>query len=265
MLLTWTRIAAIGALANLASAQIPGRQAGTTEIKLFEATLPHTTQIRYLVQLPGEYAARQNATWPMLVYLHGASARGSDLELVKRYGPPAAAAQGNGLPFVLISPQCPEGEIWTDTDGLIAMIASVRKQYRINPRRIYLTGISMGGRGVLYLAYKNPATFAAVASLAPYAPITGWGRGLASTPVLIVHGDKDAAAPIHDSEELLEAITKARGSVELKVLPARDHYIADLYSGTAIYDWLLKHQRQRPGAGLSEEEHRPAPKVFSRK
>jgi len=243
MLLTWTRIAAISLLMSLASAQTPGKQSGTTEVKLFEATLPHMTRVHYLVQLPGQYHGRRNATWPLLVYLHGGSARGSDLEMVKRFGPPTTAGRVTTFPFVLISPQCPEGEIWTDTDGLIAMIASVQKQYRIDPRKIYLTGISMGGRGVLYLAYKHPTTFAAVAALAPYAPITAWGKGLVSTPVLVIHGDRDAAAPIGDSKELVEAITKARGTVEFRFLPGRDHYIADLYGGGDIYEWLLKHHR----------------------
>jgi predicted peptidase len=238
MLLTWARIAAIYTLVSLSPAQTSG---GRAEVKLFEATLPHTTRIQYLLQLPGEYYARRDRAWPLLVYLHGASGRGSDLELVKRYGPPATAGKVNA--FVLISPQCPEGEIWTDTEGLIAMIASVQKQYRIDPRRIYLTGISMGGRGVLYLAYKHPATFAAVASLAPYAPITAWGEGLASTPLLLLHGDKDAAAPIEDSKELVASITKAGGTVEFRPLPGRDHYIADLYGKGDIYDWLLNHQR----------------------
>jgi predicted peptidase len=215
MLLTWARIAAIYTLVSLSPAQTSG---GRAEVKLFEATLPHTTRIQYLLQLPGEYDARRDRAWPLLVYLHGASGRGSDLELVKRYGPPATAGKVNAFPFVLISPQCPEGEIWTDTEGLIAMIASVQKQYRVDPRRIYLTGISMGGRGVLYLAYKHPATFAAVASLAPY-------------------------APIEDTKELADTITKAGGTVEFRPLPGRDHYIADLYSKGDIYDWLLKHQR----------------------
>lgn len=101
----------------------------------------------------------------------------------------------------------------------------------------------MGGRGVLYLAYKHPSTFAAIAVLAPYAPVTAWGRRLASTPTLIMHGVKDTIAPLAESKELFEAIIKANGPAEMKVLSDRDHFIADLYEGNSIYDWLLRHAR----------------------
>jgi predicted peptidase len=123
----------------------------------------------------------------------------------------------------------------------MALIGFVEKEYRVDSGRIYLTGISMGGRGVLYLAYKYPRKFAAVGALAPYS--TAWGKGLSATPVLIIHGQNDVTAPVEGSRDLAKAILEANGDVEFRVLPERGHDIANLYDGNEVYDWLLKHRR----------------------
>jgi predicted peptidase len=247
----WTRATlgwtfAIGTIAlATARAQFPadGQRTGQEEVKSLHASVIREVKLRYLVQLPRGYQTEQDERWPLLVYLHGGSGRGSDIKRVKQYGPPVVAGENRDFPFVLASPQCPEGEIWSDTDALIAMIDAVQRDYRIDPRRIYLTGISMGGRGVLYLAYKYPGKFAAIEALAPYSPITAWGTQLASTPIRIIHGAKDTIAPLADSQELVKAIQQANGSVDLQVLPERDHFITDLYNGTEVYKWLLAHKR----------------------
>ncbi len=112
----------VAIVAGLAVAQ-------TAETRSLETHLTGTLRIQYLVQLPSHYRQTREKRWPLLVYLHGGSARGTDIALVKRYGPPAFAAKGGNLPFVLVSPQCPEGEIWRDTVALVAMIDAVQRDY----------------------------------------------------------------------------------------------------------------------------------------
>jgi len=215
----------------------------STEVRTLETKITRTARLQYLVQIPSQYLTEGQRRWPLLVFLHGGSGRGSDIALVKRYGPPAVAEKITDFPFVLVSPQCAEGEIWTDTEALMAMIDTVQREYRIDSRRIYVTGISMGGRGALYLAYKYPSRFAGVAALAPISPIAAWGTGFGTTAVLIVHGDKDISASIGDSQELVDAARHANRSIDFTVLSGRDHFIADFYEGTEIYDWLLKHRQ----------------------
>ena len=72
------------------------------------------------------------------------------------------------FPFVVVSPQCPAGEIWTDTEAIDALLDRVIRDYRIDQQRTYITGHSMGGRGALYFAYRLPSRFAAVLALSPY-------------------------------------------------------------------------------------------------
>jgi predicted peptidase len=229
-------------IASIASGQEGSERKVTSVVESFESRLIRPVRIQYAIQFPSQYEVTPAKRWPLVVYLHGGPDRGSDIARVKRDGPPLAVEKGTDFPFVLVSPQCPKGEIWTDTEGLMALINSVAEKYRIDSQRVYLTGMSMGGRGVLYLASKYPSRFAAVAALAPYLPEPSWAKAIATTPVLIVQGDSDPIAPISDTKDLVEAIRQAKGDVELTILPGRNHFISDFYAKDDLYAWLLKHQ-----------------------
>src|SRR4030088_1713549 len=131
----------------------------------FHGTVTREVQMKYLLFLPEEYNNNTGKKWPLIMYLHGGSRRGTDIEKLREpgYGLPALVEKNKSFPFVVLSPQCPEGEYWTDTDGLIALLDEVLKNYAVDPRRVYLTGHSMGGRGTWYLAYEHPERFAAIA------------------------------------------------------------------------------------------------------
>jgi len=79
-----------------------------------------------------------------MIFLHGSGERGTELDLVKKNGPPHFVEQQPDFPFILISPQCPEGQWWS-IDALDAMLSNILKKYRIDVDRIYLTDLSMGG------------------------------------------------------------------------------------------------------------------------
>ncbi len=147
------------------AAQTPERQA---EKRLALTSNGETSEMSYLLYLPPAYETNEEE-WPLLLFLHGAGERGDDLELVKVHGPPKMIAQGRDFPFVVISPQCPEGEIWS-IETLHALINEVVESHRIDTSRIYVTGLSMGGYGSWGLAYTYPDLFAAAV------PICGGGK-----------------------------------------------------------------------------------------
>jgi pimeloyl-ACP methyl ester carboxylesterase len=93
---------------------------------------------------------------------------GSDLEKVKAHGPPKLIAAGKNLPFIVVSPQCYAPVGW-DPETLYRLLTSVKKTYRVDNDRVYLTGLSMGGFGTWTLAMKHPEEFAALL------PICGGG------------------------------------------------------------------------------------------
>jgi predicted peptidase len=92
------------------------------------------------------------------MYLHGGSRRGNDIEKLREpgYGLPALVEKDKSFPFIVLSPQGPDGEYWTDSEALVALLDDVIKKYSVDPCRVYLTGHSMGGRGTWYLAYRHP-------------------------------------------------------------------------------------------------------------
>ena len=72
-----------------------------------------TRQVRdlgyeYWLDLPAGYRP-EGPDCPLVLFLHGAGERGADLEQVRKHGPPRLIAEGRAFPFILVSPQCPEG------------------------------------------------------------------------------------------------------------------------------------------------------------
>jgi len=217
-----------------------------------EAT--HAFRLSYLLFLPAQYETKRAARWPLILYLHGGSLRGTDIESARKLGLPHKLESEPNFPFVVVSPQCSPGEIWTDVDALAALINRVQANYRIDLDRIYLTGHSMGGRGALYLAYRLPHRFAAVLALSPLSPINAWKKSLAKVPLWIFHGKADTLAPVADTEELVREIEASGGHPRLDILPERDHFILDIYDRPEIYEWLMKQKREGGATEPSEKQ-----------
>ena len=203
----------------------------------------HKVAVQCLLFLPKGYAKSQER-WPLILYLHGGSVRGDDIAQMKRLGLTEKVEADPDFPFIVVSPQCHNGEIWADVEALGAVLDEVARTHRVDPDRIYVTGHSMGGRGALYAAYKMPGRFAAVISLAPVSPITAWAGKLATVPFWLFHGPNDQFTPLREVEELVHAIEAAGGHPQLTVLFGRDHYILDVYDRPELYKWLAQQKRQ---------------------
>ena len=200
-------------------------------------------EINYLMFLPKDYANTGKPS-PMIVFLHGSGERGSDLEKVKAWGPPAIVEKNPDFPFIVLSPQCPEGQ-WWNIFLLKGMIDDVLAKYNVDKSRVYLTGLSMGGFGAWDLAMTFPDYFAAVA------PICGGGNPilvskLKNTPVWVFHGKKDESVPEQQSAIMVEALKKIGADVEYTVLPEGSHSDAWIYAydKAGLFDWFLKHQKK---------------------
>lgn len=213
-------------------------------------TLEQVVQVKvktnYLLYLPDGYA-RSRQHYPLMLFLHGAGERGNDVEKVKLHGPPKLIAQNaRKFPFVVVSPQCPDQDWWSsDTqvaalDGLINEIVS---HYRIDPDRIYVTGLSMGGFGTWRLAAQFPDRFAAIA------PICGRGDPqtapkISRLPIWVFHGADDPVVPPTGSSDMVDALRKAGSDVKFTVYPKTGHDSwTKTYENEELYDWLLQQRR----------------------
>ncbi len=201
-------------------------------------------QCKYLLFLPEGYE-QGGKKWPMMLFLHGAGERGSDLNKVKMHGPPKIVQQQKDFPFIVVSPQCPSGQWWPGKiDTLKALVDEIAADYEVDKDRMYLTGLSMGGYGTWALGAAYPDLFAAAI------PICGGGQPFAMAPKLkdlpiwAFHGAKDPVVPISQSEEMVEAINRAGGNAKLTVYPQAGHDSwTATYDNPDIYEWLLKHKR----------------------
>jgi predicted peptidase len=211
--------------------------------QVFDGQATHPFRLSYLLFVPADYEKSIGTRWPLILYLHGGSLRGTDIELVRTLGLPHKIESDRTFPFIVVSPQCPAGEIWTDVEALNALLDHIQTAYRIDPDRIYVTGHSMGGRGALYLAYRLPQRFAAVLALSPLSPISAWGGKLAKVPIWIFHGEADSLAPVIDTKELSRSIEAAGGHPRVDILPKRDHFILDIYDRPDVYKWLIQQKR----------------------
>lgn len=215
-----------------------------------EKTVTKTVAIKYLLFLPQDYG-KKDQQWPLILFLHGAGERGDNLDLVKKHGPPKIVDQKPDFPFVVISPQCPADSWWTEEgDALIALLDDILAHYRVDPDRVYLTGLSMGGFGTWDLAIAYPKRFAAIA------PICGRGKPymvkrIKDVPAWVFHGGKDPVVPIKDSEDMVNALKKVGAEVKFTVYPEAGHDSwTETYNNPALYDWFLAHRR--PGAVKSK-------------
>jgi len=216
------------------------------EIQLFEKEITRILRADYLLYLPGQYSSSEKE-WPLILFLHGAGERGSDLKKVEMHGPPKLVSkEGRTFPFVIVAPQCPGNDWWTHAhqiETVNALLDDVVSKYRIDQDRIYLTGLSMGGFGAWSLAAEYPGRFAAIA------PVCGGGNpleagNLAQLPVWVFHGEKDPVVPVEKSREMVAALEKAGGNVRFTVYPEAGHDSwTETYNNPELYEWFLTHTR----------------------
>ena len=127
------------------------------------ATVPNTYNFKYLLYLPPGYDPNGTTQWPLMIFLHGAGERGTNPDVVAVNGPPMLIEKGRDFPAIVISPQCSDS--WWDYTALELFIEDRVRQYRVDPDRVYVTGLSMGGYAVWDLAVNHPGNYAAAAPL----------------------------------------------------------------------------------------------------
>ncbi|MCC5655903.1 prolyl oligopeptidase family serine peptidase [Nostoc sp. XA010] len=187
---------------------------------------------------------RQQLLLPTILFLHGAGQRGSNLDDVKKYGVAKIVEEQADFPFIVISPQSPRGEYW-NVERLGILLDQVIASYPVDPDRVYLTGLSMGGYGTWHLAAAQPERFAAIA------PICGGGnpqaaRNLKNLPVWAFHGAKDNVVPLSESEIMVSALKARDGNVKFTVYPEAKHDSwTQTYNNPELYNWFLQHQRHK--------------------
>jgi predicted peptidase len=180
---------------------------------------------RAAIWLPDDYDPARR--WPLLVFLHAYEERGDDFEHLEVGLGPALRARPDLFPCVAVLPQCPADAVWSWIDrpwaqGQIgaeahidAAIEGAVRRFSVDPRRIALTGASMGGYGTFLYGSRHAGRFSALV------PICGGGQPegaaeLAGARVWVIHGAADELVPPEESRSMVAAIRSCGGTGELR-------------------------------------------------
>jgi predicted peptidase len=198
----------------------------------------------YALLLPEAYAKTEEA-WPLLLFLHSGSGRGTDLERIEGYVNRVVLGAFDALPFVVVAPQLPDDSAWCP-HALHRLLEDIIAELRIDEDRVYVTGWSRGGYGTWELAATYPEMFAAIM------PMSARGvhpsSRLKDLHIRIHHGGKDESVPLASAESMLRSLKKKQADVALIVYPEANHGNAattTAYRDQATWDWLLRQRRRR--------------------
>ncbi len=210
-------------------------------------TADDSAEVPYLLYLPADYDPQEDRKWPLHLFLHGRGESHGPLDLVTTWGPPRMAARGDDLPFLLVSPQCPADDEWkspVQQTRVIHLLDMISSRYAVDPDRVVLSGLSMGGFGSWRLAADHAERFAAVV------PICGGGdpqdaEQLKSLPIWVWHGDRDDVIPITESQSMVDAIRAAGGTdIRFTTLEHVGHNSwSAAYGSPELFQWLSRQQR----------------------
>jgi len=220
-----------------------------------------TVEFRYRLLRPPKLVPGMR--YPLILFLHGAGERGDDNLKQLAYLPRWMAEPGmrKRHPCFVLAPQCRMDERWadvswadetstpqaaeptTDLRAAVAALDAVMRGEQVDPDRVYLTGLSMGGFGTWDLAGRMPERFAA------FLPICGGGdertaAKFAARPLWCFHGDQDTAVPVQRSRSMIAAMEAAGGRPKYSELEGVGHNSwTTAYRDPAVIDWLFAQRR----------------------
>lgn len=202
---------------------------------------------KYVVFVPASYRADRPS--PAILFLHGAGERGKDNRSQLTAGlAPFVYARARTFPFVVVFPQCESKEArileaWQagTPDGRRALLAldDAQKRYKIDPKRIVLSGWSMGGYGAWSLGMAEPSRWSAVVPLAGGGDVSNVAA-LKDVPVWAFHGLQDKLVKAESDRQMVEGLLAAGGTAKITELPDVGHYLCDyVYGNDAVVKWML--------------------------
>lgn len=209
----------------------------------------------FWLYMPDDYQATQDST-PLIVFLHGASLCGRNLDRVLSYGTLDAIKRGIHIPALVVAPQNPGGSWKPNKVNEILEWLDANK-YAYDHQRIYVIGMSLGGYGTLDFSGTYPHKIAAAMALCGGCTLKDMS-GLGEIPLWIIHGTGDRAVSHKESERVVNTLRNTNNDHRLRhdwILGASHSALARYLYCTKTYEWLFKHSRS--------DAHRPVDKTIS--
>ncbi len=216
------------------------------------------TGVKLPYRLFAPRSAKRDQELPLILYLHGRGGAGTD----NRKQISGGNALGTHLwiepgaqdrhPAFVLAPQIPESSTWHSTSdtplphvaALLALLDELRSELRIDARRVYVVGQSLGGYGAWDFIARHPGLFAAAV------PLCGGGdarRILSARSVAVwaFHGAKDATVPVSRSREMVAALRTVNSSVRYTEYPNVGHDVwTRAFRERDLPEWMFAQRRR---------------------
>ena len=200
----------------------------------------------YRVYVPANYDPAKS--YPLVVALHGMG--GDEGSFFTAYSNGIIKREAEARGYIIV---CPKGRapasmyLGSAERDVIDVIGEMKRDFTIDPDRIYLMGHSMGGYGTWSVAANHPDLFAALA------PISGGGSAAALGKIahiseIVIHGDKDPTVPVEESRKMVKAAQELKIEVKYIEVPGGNHGSVVVPAFKDIFDWFDAHKRQPKGA-----------------
>jgi dienelactone hydrolase len=224
----------------------------------------HGATYHFQIYLPEDFRHDDKKSWPVILFLHGRGERGSEGMWQTQTGlPQAVRDHPDRWPFVIVMPQCPQANYWTDPEMLQMAVAALDQEtseFHLDTDRTYLTGLSMGGYGAWELARLHPRRWAAVSVAAggifwsyeqerwqreSTLPAV-YARAVGRLPLWLFHGSDDKIVIPRQSELMFEAVKAAHGRIRLWVYQGVRHDCwTRAYNEPELPRWFLSHRGKK--------------------
>jgi predicted peptidase len=252
-----TLLLALGACAA-SSAQTPSKILTKDDLLFHRETYADKkgNKMPYRLFVPLGYDSNQK--YPLIFWLHGANGRGYDNKLqisgANENGShlwtlPANQAQ---LPAFVLAPQCPDDHFWAEPElnevspelGMaLEILATVQKEFSIDPTRIYLVGQSMGGLGVWTLLQSQPDRWAAALALCAFDNFTN-AKAITRIPLWIFQGDADMTVPVDLVRQMVKDLKKLGGQPRYTEYHKVGHEVwVKAFAEPDLVPWLAAQKR----------------------
>lgn len=227
-----------------------------------------TDTLPYRVLLPKNYEASKK--YPLILFLHGSGERGRDNEAQLTHGWKLFLQDSlrEKYPAIVVFPQCSAASYWSNVnvrydsaskkriwnfpaDGeptaamrlLLQLIAQLQTDYKLDKKRLYAGGLSMGGMGTYELVRRMPKTFAAALPICGGAS-TATAKTLSKTRWWIFHGLDDTSVPVELSKNMAETLVNAGAVIRLSLYPGVGHNSWDnAFAEPDLLRWLFSNHK----------------------
>ncbi|MFB2837338.1 dienelactone hydrolase family protein [Floridanema evergladense] len=186
---------------------------------------------------------------PLVLFLHGARDRGTDLNTLLKWGLPRFVNESDSVPYFFVAPQIPEAQTWVERAlDVIALLDELIASHAIDPSRVIISGFSLGSAGVWHLAASYPDRFVGLVAVSGRVPKSLTEPELAALkdiPIEMFQGGQDKNLPVEDAEQFVATLRGLGINVNFTVLPEEDHFIADeVYGDPQLQRWFVSLNRR---------------------